>query len=96
MNNPNQVKTKRAGALATKWFGLRWKAWLADGEKIATSSWTIPAASGLTESSSSNTDTTASIKLAGGNVGTWELLNTITTSAPLSQTETRSLWIKVE
>lgn len=94
MNNPNQVKTKRAGA--AKWYGLRWKAWLADGEKITASSWTIPASSGLSESSSSNTDNTTSIKLTGGNVGTWELTNTITTSSPLSQTEIRSLWIKVE
>lgn len=94
MSNPNQVKTKRAGAV--KWFGLRWKAWLSEGEKIAASSWSIPAGSGLSESTSSSTDTTTSIKLAGGNVGTWELTNTITTSSPLAQTEIRSLWIKVE
>lgn len=54
--------------------------WLAEGETISTSDWTV--ATGITEVSASNTGTTATVWLSGGTHGQEYLVtNTITTSA---------------
>lgn len=65
-----------------------------DSDTIATSSWTLPAASGLTEDSSSETTTTTTIWLSGGNVGNWEITNRITTAGGRTYDKTRVLVIK--
>lgn len=67
--------------------------WLADGETISSSSWTVQ--SGLTEDSDSNTTTTATVWLSGGTAGSvYTVTNQITTSA--GRTAERTLLIKVE
>ena len=67
--------------------------WLAAGETISTSAWTVE--SGITKDSDSNTTTTATVWLSGGTAGTvYTVTNRITTSA--GRTAERSLYIKVE
>lgn len=63
--------------------------WLATGETIVTSTWTLGA--GLAEVSDSHTTTSATIWLAPCPVGTYTATNTITTSA--GRTNSRSLHI---
>lgn len=90
----SNTKIKRIGA--NKWFYLDWARWLADGETITGATWALQGGSGLTEVSTSISGTLTGIKLSGGNVGTWTADCTLTTSAPLSQTEVKQLLIKVE
>ena len=68
-----------------------WEPWLG-GDTIATSGWTMPA--GLAEVSSSNTTTTATVVLNGGNEGVSYLVpNTITTAGGLK--DIRRFWLVV-
>jgi hypothetical protein len=63
-------------------YKIDWTAWLASGETVSVSTWTVP--SGITKDSDSITDAGASttIWLSGGTVGTdYSLTNHITTSA---------------
>lgn len=73
-------------------FGFDWSDWLATGETISTSEWTVE--DGITKDSDTNDTTKSTIWLSGGTAGiTYELTNTITTSA--SRTDERSMKIRV-
>ncbi|KKN36250.1 hypothetical protein LCGC14_0775400 [marine sediment metagenome] len=74
-------------------YGFDWNLWLATGETIVTSAWTIP--DGITKDSDTNTTTTTTAWLSGGTAREeYLLVNRITTSA--GRTEDRSVHIKVE
>lgn len=70
-------------------YEIDWSAWLATGETITASTWALP--DGLTESSDSHTDTTATVWLDACAVGTYLVTNTITTTA--GRTDSRTLHI---
>lgn len=73
-------------------YGFDWSSWLATGETIMASAWTIP--TGLTKVSSSFDDTGTSVWLSGGTLGTdYDIINHITTSA--GREEDRTIRIKV-
>lgn len=60
-----------------------WSLVLGDGETITSSSWTV--AEGLAEGATSSDDTSTTITLSGGTLGTlYALTNTIVTSAGLT------------
>lgn len=66
--------------------------WLASGESITTSTWTVP--DGITEVSTTNDETTATIRVSGGTAGTrYALVNHIVTSD--SNEADRSIYIDV-
>lgn len=66
-------------------YTIDWSDWLATGDSIATSVWTLP--SGLTNVTDSSTSTTTAIKISGGVAhASYTLTNTVTTSV---STETR-------
>jgi hypothetical protein len=70
-----------------------WTSWLATGETISTSTWTVP--TGITKDSDSKTSTTTTIWLSGGTAGTvYTVANLIVTSA--SRTDERSFRILCE
>jgi|RifOxyB1_1023888.scaffolds.fasta_scaffold64347_1 hypothetical protein len=73
-------------------YGFNWTDWLADGETISSSAWTIP--TGLTEVSESNTSVLTTVWVSGGTHGTdYELVNRIVTSA--GRQEDRTIKLKV-
>jgi hypothetical protein len=73
-------------------YGFNWSEWLADGETIVASVWTVPA--GITKDSDSFTDTVSSIWLSGGIAGTnYDVVNHITTSA--GRQDDRTIKIRV-
>lgn len=73
-------------------FGFKWSDWLATGETISTSTWTVE--TGITEDSTAKTDVKTSIWLSGGTAGTtYEVTNKIVTSQ--SRTDERTLSIRV-
>ena len=60
-------------------YGIDWSTWLASGETISTSTWTVPV--GITKDSDSKGDTSTLVWLSGGTTGeTYELANKIVTS----------------
>ena len=60
-------------------YAVDWTAWLAAGETITTSTWTVPA--GLTKVSDGAVDGKATVWLSGGTVGTrYAVTNHIITS----------------
>ena len=74
-------------------YGFDWSDWLADGETISTSTWTIP--TGLTEDSETETTTATKVWLSGGTAGTdYTITNKIVTSD--SRTDERSMTIRVQ
>lgn len=78
-------------------YRVDWSSWLAGGETISTSAWTVP--TGITEVNdaghpTSSTTTTATIWLSGGTDGTrYRVTNRITTSQ--GRTEDRSIYVSV-
>lgn len=73
-------------------YQIDWSSWLATGETISSSDWVVQ--TGITETSASNTTTTATIWLSGGTAGvTYTVTNRIVTTA--SRTNDRSLYITV-
>lgn len=73
-------------------YQIDWSAWLATGETISSSDWVVQ--TGITENSASNTTTTATIWLSGGEAGvTYRVTNRIVTTA--NRTNDRSLYITV-
>lgn len=67
--------------------------WLAAGETIASSNFTVPA--GITKDSQSNTTTTATVWLSGGTVGNeYAVVNRITTNQ--GRTDDRTITIRVQ
>jgi len=64
-------------------YTVNWANWLTGGDTIATSTMTVP--SGITAVSTSNTTTSATIKLSGGTLGSnFEIKNSITTGNGLT------------
>lgn len=60
-------------------YGFDWSSWLATGETILTSTWTVE--TGLTKVSDSNSTTATTIWVTGGTVGeSYVITNHITTS----------------
>ena len=73
-------------------YAVDWSGWLASGETISTSDWTVE--TGLEEDSSSNTTTVATVWLSGGTAGEiYRVVNRITTNQ--TRTDDRTLLIKV-
>ena len=74
-------------------YGCDWTDWLAQGEVISTSTWTVP--TGLTSVSTVKENFVTSIFLSGGTVGTtYTLTNRITTNQ--SRTEDASMYIRCQ
>ncbi len=74
-------------------YGFDWSGWLADGETISTSTWSVPA--GLTAGASSHAGTGTTIWLSGGTEGNeYRVTNRIETSA--GRIDERSHIIKVK
>lgn len=72
-------------------YTVDWSDWLG-ADTISTSAWTVP--SGITQVSTSNTTTVATILLSGGTSGdSYSLTNRITTAAGL--TDDRTIRINV-
>lgn len=60
-------------------FQFDWSTWLASGDTISTSTWTLE--SGITEDSESETTTTTTITISGGTTGkTYKATNAIVTA----------------
>jgi len=73
-------------------FTLDWSSWLASGETISTSTWTVP--TGLTKDSSSNTATATTVWLSGGTAGQfYPYVNRIVTSQ--ARTDERTIVVGV-
>lgn len=71
-------------------YQFNWATWLGS-DTIATSTWTVPA--GITQSSETETTTTATIWLSGGTDGSdYQVVNTITTAG--GRTDQRTLTIR--
>lgn len=67
--------------------------WLASGETITTSTWTVP--TGITKDSDSNADGLAVVWLSGGTVGqSYRVVNTVVTSA--GRTDRRSITVSIQ
>lgn len=68
-------------------FAVDWTAWLAAGDEIAASTWTLPA--GLVQQASNFTTTATRVWLSGGVAGrVYEVVNRITTDAGLQDERT--------
>lgn len=86
------IQTKYKDPTAILDFGFNWANWLASGETISGSTWTV--SSGVTKTSSSTTTTTTTIWLSNGVSGsTYTVSNAISTSA--YRTDERSMIIEV-
>jgi hypothetical protein len=73
-------------------YGFDWSDWLAVGETIKTSTWTVP--TGITKDSSANSTTATSVWISGGTAGqTYEIVNRIITSAGRTEDRTISLLV---
>lgn len=90
-----QPKSKLKTPSAVLPFGVTWAAWLAAGETITDSTWTVPA--GITEETapaSAVTDGVATIWLSGGTLGEkYRVTNHIVTSQ--GREDERSIIIEV-
>lgn len=74
-------------------YKVDWSDWLAAGETLSTSTWTVQ--SGLTKDSESNTTTVSTVWLSGGTAGTtYTAAVRITTNQ--SRTDDRTIEIRVE
>ncbi len=74
-------------------FGFDWSDWLAAGETLTVSTWSVP--SGITEESNTNSTTTTTIWLSGGTAEhEYEVTNHVTTSA--GREDDRTLNIKLQ
>lgn len=88
-----QIQTFRKDPDSVLDYGIDWSTWLASGETISTSAWTVP--TGITKDSDSKGDTSTLVWLSGGTAGVvYTLANKITTSD--SRTVERSIEIIVE
>ncbi len=73
---------------------IDWSDWLAVGETISTSVWV--AETGVTDSDDSNTTTTATVFIAGGEeTFSYKLTNTITTSNSVARTGVREIQLSI-
>ena len=75
-------------------YAVDWSAWLADGEVIASSTWTVPEGMEQATPPPSHTDTKTTVWVTGGTAGTrYRLTNRITTSQ--GRTDERSIHLNV-
>lgn len=89
------IPTKIKDPSAKLDYGFDWSEWLADGETITTSTWTVP--SGITKDTDTKSTTGTIVWLSGGTAGeSYRLVNRIVTSAGTPRTEERSMDIRVE
>ena len=80
MVDPNSMKDFTKAQWANLNYGFNWERWL-DGDTLSAVTWVVTPP-GLTTSGESNTTTTATVKLAGGEVGrTYEARCRITTAS---------------
>lgn len=77
-------------------YTIDWSDWLATGDTISTSSWSVESGSGLTNDSDEKTTTTTTIWLSGGTVADdyYDVINTIVTDD--GRTDERTLKIRVQ
>ena len=76
-------------------FAVDWSDWLADGETIASSTWTSP--DGLVIETTAYSNTQSVIWVSGGVINTvHRVINTITTSNTPTRTDQRTVTIKVQ
>lgn len=76
-------------------YTFNWSQWLPGGSTIASVIWTIPA--GITQIASSFTNTTATVWVSGGTVGTtYTVTCRITTNAATPLIDERSVTLVVE
>ena len=74
-------------------YGFDWEDWLATGDTVDTSTWKVP--TGITKDSDTKTDTTTTIWLSGGTVGsTYKLTNRIVTND--GRTADRSFYVRIQ
>jgi len=73
-------------------FSVDWSDWLADGETVSTSEWTVP--DGLTEGAVSSAAGVETVWLSGGTAGsTYRVSNRVSTSE--SRVDERSFFVRV-
>jgi hypothetical protein len=74
-------------------YGFDWSDWLATGETISTSAWTV--STGITEDSDENTTTETKVWLSGGTAGnTYTAANKIVTSAGRTDERTHHIYVR--
>lgn len=74
-------------------YTVRWSSWLASGDTISSSNWTVPP--GIVKVSEANTTTDAVIFLASGTVGQiYEVTNRIITAGGRQNDQTISILIE--
>ena len=74
-------------------FQLDWSTWLASGDTISTSTWTLE--TGITNDSDSSADTTTTITISSGTTGkTYEVTNAIVTTNGFDAE--RSFYLKIQ
>lgn len=88
-----QSQTFRKDPHAKLDYGFDWSNWLASGETISASVWTVP--TGITEESDQRGDDSVTVWLSGGTAGeSYTIACKITTSA--SRIDERSFVVQVE
>lgn len=76
-------------------YKVDWSAWLAAGETISASTWTVPAGITQTTPAPSNTTTTTTIWLTGGTLNaSYSVTNHITTNQGRQQDQTITLAVR--
>ncbi len=74
-------------------YEVSWASWLAAGEEITSSEWIVPV--GITEVSTANTETAATIRLSGGAAGqSYAVTNRITTNQGNTDDRTITLVVR--
>lgn len=88
-----QSQTFRKDPHAKLDYGFDWSSWLASGETITDSLWTIP--TGITKVSDQKDDDSVTVWLSGGTAGeSYKIACKVTTSA--SRIDERSFVVQVE
>lgn len=87
-----QTFKKSLGAILD--YGFNWSDWLADGETITASTWTVP--TGISEGANSRDDTSVKVWLSGGTVGETYLISCKITTSVSPRADERSLIVMVE
>jgi hypothetical protein len=88
---PTQVLKDPAAKLD---YGVNWAPWLAVGETITASTWTVDTGLTVTTPAASFTGTATTVWLLGGTVGTtYKAVNQVTTSA--GRIDERTLTIEI-
>lgn len=76
-------------------YTLDWSIWLPVGDTIAASQWVLPP--DLSQVSSTNTTTTATVWLKGGVLGaTYLIVNRVTTASTPARIEDRTIQIRMQ